>query len=627
MPNPSLSAVADESSRPRADELPRSMPPQTTAWHQRLIVHAGAYIVLLAAITMLLPLGASLTTDDGAYGGQVYALQQGAWELERPLPVVADANEGWANAAISPDGPLPYTTNPSYAVLLRLSADAIAALTGSEPETGSDNALGLQLLPILGALGAATVAWLLTSHWNRRVAPLAFWLVGFGPTLVNATSLWAHTLSSALAGVALLALVKLLAPRPHRPWPWVIAVIGAFSLALAGAALIRTESVFWIASLCLATAVIYHNRRAMLAASFGGGLAAAAWLGNRWWGLSIRSDRLPIENGAEAFEGGWLQSRIPAGWELLLTSLGSGPAVMPLVVAARGDHGLRRSQDPLRPTAEVGPPVAGRRRRALRPRAPHRSRPVPRWHDHGLPRRLPSILWATAKAPASQSPPGGRRHHRVRRCRCRAIRATASPSTGARPCSSARASASSPSSSPPSTPSSGGLQWGGRYLSMAYVPLAVAAALRAETLYRQLRLPLLALLILPTGVGLLASRTLHENHEAVIDVITEYPAEVVITDQAPAAAPRVARPADNGLPCRSLTTCRGPHDRPSRGRRRNDQHLGARFARGRRPGRLRDDRSQPPHHPPRARHREASGDHAPSVAAARPSPAARAAGP
>ncbi len=532
MPLSSPSAVAEAPTRRLAADSARTMPPPTRRWHRRLLVHVLAYAALLAVVTAILPLGASLTSDDGAYGGHVFAMQQGAWELDRPLPVVAEANEGWANAAISPNGPLPYTANPSYAVLLRASADAVAAVSGSTPATGADNALGMQLIPVTGALGAAIMAWLLTSHWNPTAGPLAFWLVAVGPTLVNATSLWAHTLSSALAGAALLMLIKLLAPAGPVHWRRTLALIAALALALSAAALIRTESVFWIASMCLSVVFIYRSRLAIAAAGLGGGLSAVAWLGNRWWGLSIRSDRLPIKTGPEAFEGGWLQSRIPAGWELLVTSLGSGAAVMPLVIAVvligYAGFKIRAGHHP----KTLVPILVGAA--GLYVVVPFIA---PGQFLAGTIAASPVVffvLWATATRPNDGAEDGGdddagRADDATRAARNGLTLFTWS-SLGFIVVVLATQYAGS-----------GGLQWGGRYLSMAYVPLAVAAALRAETVYRQLRLPLLALLVVPTAVGLLASRTIHENHEAVVDVITEYPAEVVITDQVPLA--RLAWPA------------------------------------------------------------------------------------
>ena len=87
---------------------------------------------------------------------------------------------------------------------------------------------------------------------------------------------------------------------------------------------------------------------------------------------------------------------------------------------------------------------------------------------------------------------------------------------------------------------SGGHQWGGRYLSMAFVPLAVVAAVLGRPILqtRQYRAGLLAVLVAPAIVGVIASSQLHSKHQNIVANTTAIPAEVVVTEVI--ALPRIA---------------------------------------------------------------------------------------
>lgn len=503
-----------------------------------MALHAAAYALLLTAITAWLPLASSLGTDDGAYGGQVYALQQGGWVLDRPLPVVAQEHEGWFNSAITPDGPLPYTSNPSYAVLLTAAADGWATLAGTAEGDGgpsaADNALPLQAIPVIGALAAACVAWLLAAHWRPRAAPLAFWLLALGPVVVNATSLWAHTLSTALAGAAVLAVVKLLDGPPSSTGTRSAVLLIAFTAALVAAAAVRTESALWIASLCGTLVVVRRSRTAWLAAGIGGGSAAIAWAGNRAWGLAIRSDRLPIVTDVETLRGspGWLRSRLPAAWELLLTTVRPGPgpvlilAALILIVVATVKL---RAADRTSPSGGSSDDDAGRDAARfaglllLAACVPYGMVVLvaPGLLVAGTITAWPVVVvLLAAGAGPRRDEPGESTGMRLLLVSSAAFTALVVLTQYA---------------------SSGGLQWGGRYLSMAFVPLAVAAAVGGERLFRSQRVGLTALLAAPAIVGIMASHQLHQNHHDVITEIAAIPSDVVVTELRP--LPRLAWPA------------------------------------------------------------------------------------
>ncbi|MDH3679218.1 MAG: hypothetical protein OEV40_04625 [Acidimicrobiia bacterium] len=504
----------------------------------RLGRHAAAYALLLAAITAWLPLASSLGTDDGAYGGQVHALQQGDWVLDRPLPVVAEENEGWFNSAITPDGPLPYSSNPSYAILLTATADAAAAVAeaaGGETEpTAAGNALALQSIPVVGAFAAACVAWLLAAHWRQRAAPLAFWLLALGPVIVNATSLWAHTLSTALAGAAVLASVKLLDGPPSSSRLRQAILLFAFTTALVAAAAVRTESALWIASFCGTLVVVRRGRTAWLAVVIGGGSAAVAWAANRAWGLAIRADRLPIVTDVETLRGspGWLRSRLPAAWELLLTTVRPGPGpvliLLALILVVFAAVRLRHGESP---GASVGSSDDGGDRRTARfAGAVLLAACVP----YGLVVLVaPGLLLAGTITAwpvvfvLIVAGPGFRHAGATEEAGMRLLLGSSAAFTALVVLTQYA--------------SSGGLQWGGRYLSMAFVPVAVAAAIGGEQLFRHQRLPLTALLVAPAIVGIVASHELHETHSDVVAEVTAIPSDVVVTDVRP--LPRLAWPA------------------------------------------------------------------------------------
>ncbi|MGF1599965.1 MAG: hypothetical protein ACFCVK_24155 [Acidimicrobiales bacterium] len=55
----------------------------------------AAYGFVLVLLLVVVPPDGSFGTDDGAYGGQVHALQHGSWVLDRPLPVVPGRARWW----------------------------------------------------------------------------------------------------------------------------------------------------------------------------------------------------------------------------------------------------------------------------------------------------------------------------------------------------------------------------------------------------------------------------------------------------------------------------------------------------------------------------------------------------
>ncbi len=492
----------------------------------------GLYGLLLVAILATLPSGSSFGSDDGAYGAQVYALRQGDWALERPLPVVAQNNEGWLNSAITPSGPTPYTANPAYALALT----SIVRIVHGPPQAGESAAgltFGLHLLPALGAVGSAVVAWFLARRWNPDAAPLAFWLLALGPVLVNSTTLWAHTLSTALGGLALLAaLAGVDGARKSTPVRVFLALGAVTSLSIT--AILRTEAVFWIVGLAVGLVIIDRSRTVLLAVTLGTGVAGAIWLASRTWGQHLRADRLDVETSVEVLNGSpsWAASRIPAAWRLLMTSLdgGTGPPLtlgaIALVVAAI--FALRRQlsiglssqsiDSATTPTADerAGPPLFSTLLVGAIALYGLRLAMAPRQVISGVIGAWPIIVVLMAGLASTR--------HRSK--------------------SQFGASLLAPSGVllllvlTTQYASSGGLQWGGRYLSLSFAPLAAAAAVGGIDLFRRHRLVLTGLLVAPAIVGIIASYQLHQLHHEVVESATVHASDVVVTDAAP--LPRLA---------------------------------------------------------------------------------------
>ncbi len=503
--------------------------------HSPLAAHLAAYAVMVVGLLALIPAAGSFSSDAGAYGGQVYALRHGGWALERPVAVVDEVNEGWLNTAITPDGPTPYTSNPSYALLLHGAASLVH---GPGPGSGGpaearagDLALGLRLVPALSALAAAAGAWFLA----RRLAPddprapaVAFWLLALSPVLVNATTLWAHTLTTALGAASLLAVLALTDDDRsadfdlRRP----LGAGAALSATLVAAGAVRTEALFWVGAVTL-TGLVRARRwstRALVTGS--GALGGAAWLGDRLWGARLRVDRLPIETNVDALSEGpdWLAGRLPAAWLVMV----NGPAggLGPLLTAAA--------------LSALAAAVLNARREG---RAGHRVQVVlitaatvaygirlaiaPDVTISGLMGAWPAVafLLLAARADPGRADAAGGTGAGAGRRGLRWILAPVALLT-----TLVLATQYS---------SGGGLQWGGRYLSFALAPLAVAAAIRGRALVERLRLPLVGLLIAPALCGAAVTVTLQRQHQRAVDQASAG-APVVVTESP--ALPRIAWP-------------------------------------------------------------------------------------
>ncbi len=531
--------------RPRLDEL-----------RHRLWVHVVAYALVLLAVMVVVPIDSSFGGDDGAYGGQAHSLDDGSWAMTRPLPVVAAEHEGWLNTTVTPEGPVLYTASPGYVLVLRRAGELLVGSTGRAGE----RAIGYQLLPVLGALAAAAMAWALArtvtadTIGRRSTAPaLAFWLVGLGPVLVNSTTLWAHTLSTALGGASLWCLA-LLADTGTRPVPpaRVATLLAALAATLVVAAALRTEAVFWLAAIGITATIVLWRRAALLGAWLAVAAGLAVWVINRSWGASLRADRLPIDTAVVGSEdsAAWLAGRVPAAWRLLLTSLGGGIgpllALLATVLALLGALSYRRAlgadgdadarADGDRGEATDGWPQAlgDRAGDQLRAGTTALLAAAGCLVAHAILARGEAISGTVAAWPivpvlvvAGSGRLTGSGGGSVVDRRWRLLLVV--------PIGVLTAAVLATQYS-----ISGGHQWGGRYLSMAFVPLAVLAALCGASLIarRDMRPALLAILLVPAVVGAATTYELHVRHRDLATATVEIPADVVITPIV--ALPRVA---------------------------------------------------------------------------------------
>ena len=591
----------------------------------RVLWHLLAYAAVLAGVSAMVPLDASFGSDDGAYGGQVWALRQGSWVLPRPLPVVDAEHEGWLNGAIVPGGPVPYSTSPMWVELLAASVDLVhgpapaelaagptdgscgagaqdwaqgaadvtcgevAPASSAPAERAGDLGLGLHLPGLLAAMAAAAAAWRLASRWDRRAAPVAFWLVALSPMLVDTTTLWAHTMGTACAGWSLVAVAELWhrprsAPTPEaaasteaegpvgdamagsglRWLGWTLVLVAALGLAAA----VRTEAVFWTAAVVAAGVAADRSRAMVASVATGAAAAAGVWILNRAWGASLRSPRLPIETSVEALRDskGWLASRIPAAWQLLGTWRGTGwgqflsfGGMLLALGAGLALYRAGQARRPLPAAALIALAVAAGLYLAKAVVDPDVAIPgiVAAWPVVAV--ALAAGHWAGNTAGLAGDATGGHDHpvpgapgdaigrHRVSR----------GPRWLLVPVGLMTAIVVATQYE-----SSGGLQWGGRYLSMTYVPLAAAAAVAVTPVLvrapepgrlaghgRGLPIPegdtrrwglavgLAVLAVAPAVSGVATSHRFHTTHAMIVDLTTNPAAEVVITDQG--ALPRI----------------------------------------------------------------------------------------
>jgi hypothetical protein len=484
------------------------------AWGTPLWAHAAVLSLLVLMLFPLMRPTSSFTSDEGAYAHQVAALQSGTWEYDyRAAPLDP---EGRAFPIIlsdsGPEGYYTYVKHPAYPLLLQ----AASRLVG--------RTLGLHLFGLLGVVGTAVAAWLLAGEVDPRLRRPAFWLAAGGPVLVNGFLIWAHAPSAALAGLALAAAARI-ARRGLTPW-----ATGAMTAALAGGVLLRSEGLLLAGALALSLAAVRFSQTrrlttALTVAALTGGPALLVAVVERWWISSIVGGTYASVAGrGSTSSSSFLADRLRGAWHVLFEGsyidAGAGVPVLAVlaVVAGGGVVALRRPGRGL--TVVVGVVVALLAVRFIA----HPHDPVTgllsawplavlglllfRWRDAG------PVAWLLGGTVA--------------------IFAVAILGT--------------------QYPGGGGLEWGGRYLSPALVPLAVVATAglaRAvagvvdEAVRRRTVALLAALGVATAAFSLATAGALRAREDRIIAAVERHPSPVMVTTRP--ALPRLTWRAGDRL--------------------------------------------------------------------------------
>ena len=489
-----------------------------------LWAHAAVLAVVLLAVFPLMRPTSAFTSDEGAYALQVAALERGSWEYDyrasgldpegRSFPIVLSDS--------GPEGYYTYVKHPAYPLVLRASSSVLG------------QALGLHLFNLLGVVGAGVAAWLLAGELDARLRRPAFWLAAGGPVLVNGFLLWAHAPSASLAGLALAAAARI-GRRGVTPW-----AAGAMTAALAGGLLLRSEGLLLAGALAVSLAAVkfVQTRRlttALAAAALAAGPAMLTAVLERVWVSSIVGGTYAgVAGQGSTSSSSFLDARLTGAWHVLFKGwfidAGAGLPVLAAlaVVAGGGLVALRRRGRGLTVVVVVAVALL-----ALR-FAAHPHDPVTgllsawplvalglllfRWRDAGPVAWLlgGTVALFTLATLGTQYPEGG------------------------------------------------GLEWGGRYLSPALVPLAVlavaglaGAVAGVRETDRRRAVALLAALGVATAVFATATAgALRAREDRIVAAVERHPSPVMVTTRP--ALPRLAWRADDRLSWMVTTDARLP---------------------------------------------------------------------
>ncbi|NNE74493.1 MAG: hypothetical protein HKN26_12575 [Acidimicrobiales bacterium] len=454
--------------------------------------HGLIFLLLLAAVMATIDFDSSVTSDDGAYGWQVHALEDGTWPLERTLPVVAGENEGIINGSVGPDGPWAYTRHPGYVLAQRALADVFGFV------------LGMHLLSLVALVSLPFVVAAVAARVDPEMTVPAFWLAAVSPVMVNGSGLWAHAPAAVLAGVSLGAAIRLV----QRPGLGASAVL---AVSLVGGVLVRSEAVLWAGAITLAIVVVARDLPRLLYASSALVASAVAVVVERRIAADLVADALPIPAASDVpTRPSFLAGRIPAAWhELFSGTLGGGGlagslALIGLVLLVAGAVRCRRAR------------FADARVLLVAGLAAYGARLLVLDGDliTGIVTAWPAVVVALIAVPVRLGPP-------------LQVAATSASIFTLAVLATQYSSGS-------------GDGWGGRYLSNAVPALCLltAAAVLAAPRDRFMRGVAVGLLVLPLASGLLGAHQRRTLHEDSIDYVLQLQTDVVVTEVP--ALPRLA---------------------------------------------------------------------------------------
>lgn len=486
-----------------ADEgVAATAPPGVRSRSGSVVLHASLLTALLLVALALIERRTGFTVDEGSYAIQSEVVGGGSWTTPWPFAAADPDGRHLPFGEVLDDGELvPHGRQLGWTTALSLTR-------GIGPE-----AVGLRLLPLAGTVAAASLAFVLADRLGwRRAAPWAFWVVGGSPLLANGLVLWAHTVQAACAAVIALGVLHLI-DRTGHPVRWAAALVGAVGVSV----LIRREAVLFGLALAAVLGLVGLLRRStpLVASAVAAGVAG---VGGVLLDSALRSSIVGSRLGdglrsSDRAGGSWLGERVEAAGRALLEgadgtagarTAAAAAIVLVFVVVIRERRG-GASDPPSRASGVLLLLAAG----CLLLRwllAPDEA-------AAGVLAVWPVVLLGILRIDASLS--AGARAV-LAGCGVFAVAVLLTQDD-----------------------SGGGLQWGGRYLSSAFVPVAVFAAAAVADRAGPQRLFAVgtgALLVVSGLQGLVVTDQVRRGNQELVEALDELDAPVVLT-----AGPYLAR--------------------------------------------------------------------------------------
>lgn len=499
-----------------ADAAGQPAPPRSSLadrlWRLPLGAHAALLVLLLVAAAPFLFLNATFTADEGAYALQVRALESDSWGYDYRAEDVDPTGE-WLpllNGTRGSEAWFAYVKHPAFPVALR-------AATNLMGETA-----GLHVLGLLSAVLVAVAAWLLAAEVEPRVSRPAFWIAAASPVAINAYIVWAHAPAAALAGIAVVAALRLTRTGAAGD-------LAALLASLSAGVLLRSEGLLLAGAMAVTIAVLgvpgrsWRVRFGVPAACLAV-VAATAALEDRWIrsivGQGAAGTRGIAGSAAEP-GGGWLDwagGRLRGAWNSLLRGAhldaqGSALVLVALVVILLAIAAWRGRRGGWERDVTIALAVATVLYVARAATGTDQA-------ITGLLAAWPLVLFAVAA-------PVGRCHAR------RLLVVVCVVMSGAVLLTQYRIG--------------GGFEWGGRFFLLLLAPLAVLAALgvrevvhRAGSAGRAMARLCVALAVVPVATGLVVLRTTRPLLDDVVKEVSATGPRLVLT-HSPALPPAAWR--------------------------------------------------------------------------------------
>ncbi len=286
--------------------------------------HVLLLLLVLGVLATTTDLSSSWSSDDGAYAlSTTLVRDQGTWRYpDAPKWAGKDLPSPVFNSTQTSDGVYPYVKQPSWILAMVATSSAVRA------------PLGLHVIPIAACVVAACLAWSLARLIEPRAAPLCFWVVALSPTLVWSFGLWAHAPMVAIGGAMGLGLVRIVRSPNRIP----VGAVAAMAALGAIAVLLRTEGALAVvATVATLLWLVWSQpterrlRRAIVLAGPVAAAGAAAYLANRLAVRLLAPNPLPDVAAGGAI--GWLPGRI-TGFVATFLTVSDGRAAVGLLMLA-----------------------------------------------------------------------------------------------------------------------------------------------------------------------------------------------------------------------------------------------------------------------------------------------------